>query len=264
MEFDLHDSGLDTLRYPAICPNCGMLDCIDGPQTCSPFLVEPNNCSPANLPWTEQTFSLDAYQPICPNSSTSTPSLNIGHAPLTLERPTPAKPGKSAQGTNCSCLREILLVGEQLDRWTASKVGFNDLFMLSRRVTEAGEQYLRCRKCKEFLITTLCITSLRRTSAYYRELASQESFALDERTFRCRVGSFEADAELDEDTCKLVLCAEIERSSRSMIELEKLLGAEGKEARQIGHFTLHYYQDVIKIVKSSLQGTIDLLNIKDG
>ncbi|KIM96667.1 hypothetical protein OIDMADRAFT_58242 [Oidiodendron maius Zn] len=266
--FTQHDSGLDTLPYTILCPNSGMPDCMCGTHPSSPFPAEFNNCSAATLPWTEHPLSRDAYQPMCSNPAMPAPSFHYSHPPSAfLEgQALTDSSEKSSQGLDCACLREILLVSEQLERYTASKPGFKNLVTLSRRVIEACERYPQCQKCEEFLITTLCVTALRRTSAYYRELASapQEAFALDERTFRCRVGSFETGAVLDEDTCKLVLCAEIERSLQSMAELENLLGPESRKAKPMGEVTLHYYQEVIKKVKNNLQDALDLLQSKDG
>lgn len=107
---------------------------------------------------------------------------------------------------------------------------------------------------------------MRRISAYYREIASapQEAFALDERTFSCRIGNFGTVAVLDEDTCKLVLCADIRRSLRNMTEYERLLGPDSKEAQQMDDVTRHYYQEVMKTIKDNLQDALDLLHIKNG
>lgn len=266
--FNTNDANLDTLRYQVVCPNCGMPDCICGTYTPSPISAVFNSCSPATLLWTEHALSLDGYQPICQNTTMQMPSLNANHPPTAfLESHTPETLSEqSVQRSDCACLRGVLLISEQLERYAASKLGFKNLVMLSRKVIEACEQYSRCQKCEEFLITTLCVTAMRRTSAFYREIASapQEAFALDERTFHCRIGNFETFAVLDEDTCKLVLCADIARSLRSMVEYERLLGPDSKEARRMDNVTLHYYQEVIKTVKNNLQDALDLLHIKDG
>lgn len=263
--FNPYDAGLDTLRYPIMCPNCGMPDCICGTQLSSPSTAEFNNCSPATLPWTDHPTSLDGHQSIFQNPAMPPPSSHPASA-FVESQTSAGLLENSAQRSDCSCLREVLLISERLERYAGCKLGFKSLVVLSRNVLEACEKYPRCQNCEEFLITTLCITALRRTSAFYRELASapQGGSALDERTFQCRIGNFESEAVLDEDTCRLLLCAEIKRSLRSTAEFERLVGPESKEARRTDNFALQYYQDMIKNVKTHLQEALDLMHVKNG
>lgn len=173
---------------------------------------------------------------------------------------TPASGPDGKDSEKCSCLRQLLLVTEQLDQHLPTATSFSTTLALYREVIQICETYSKCRDCEECLTEMLCILALRRASVCYKQAASttQESTlpAGQERKVSCKVGHFETEIALDADMCKAVLCSEVERAVSITNDIEKLLEPGSSVRSSVDAMTRRYHHDLVKTVHNDLRITL--------
>ena len=288
MDFNSFDDfDFSSVELPNICVRCAQSNCL-----CSTSASESSSISTATglleadsllLPWADTPFPLYGLQASSSDSSVSPVSFDVSTTAATSVTDYSSPRGFDFQNAEssqycdtydmirrpsetCSCLREALLVSEQLhyNQQTIDGLAFDEVLSIARKGIRVCEQYLKCQRCAESLNSILCLDALRRASEYYRHLATTKGNfdGNDSRIFRCHVGLFEADAVLDEDICKAILRSEILRATRSAAELERLLqsGTLKGTSNAMDEITLQYHQGVISNVAKCLHETLQIIS----
>ena len=280
--FDDFDFG--SVELPNICVRCASSVCLCPTQACDSSATTSDSPSFASgllaadqfsLPWGDSPFPTYDLQALSSRPSVSPVSFDVSTTAATPITDYSSPRGFDFQNVesqqycdsydmvprpseNCSCLREALLVSEQLhyNLQTIDSLAFDEVLSIARKGIRVCEQYLKCQRCMESLNSILCLDALRRASECYKHLATtKNSFeGADSRIFRCHVGLFEADAVLDEDVCRAILRSEIQRATRSATELERLLqsGTLKGTSNAMDEITLQYHQGVVSNVMKCL------------
>ena len=281
MDFNVFDDfDFSSVELTNICVQCASATCLCPTQTCgsstttadSPsFATDLLAAEPLPLPWGDTPFPLYNLQ-----ASSSSPSLSPISFDVSTTAATSVTDYSSPRGfdfqdvesraycdsydmvtrpsDSCSCLREALLLSEQLhyNLQTIDSLTFDEVLSTARKGVRICEQYLKCQRRIESLNSILCLDALRRASECYRYLATTKNNfnSASSRIFRCHVGLFEADAVLDEGVCKAILHSEVKRATRSATELERFLssGVLKETANSMDEMTAQYHQAVISNV----------------
>lgn len=287
----LNHLDLDLSQAPVICTICGVSNCNCGTvdanntpssssalqttdsseQTVASWLEHPLSAFERQNLLQQSRFSppqpLDYFQSAPTAGSTDGPrSQRHQSASVSSARPQLQKSLEPSSPQFCACLRELLLLSEQLDQYKVTKLVSGSLLELCRPVVEACERFMQCQQCDGSLLIILSVAAMRRASICYRQLASESQGAFasgDELTFRCRVGSFEINTELDYETYKEILSTEIARAFRSATNMIRLLDEPVRQkVKLLDDTTLYHHRELIKDVSRELQRSLELLGPK--
>jgi hypothetical protein len=185
----------------------------------------------------------------------------------------------------CACFASALHVSEQLHRTETSlaTTAFDQVLTTARRASAVCRTYASCPDCRDPSYFTLYVIILRKAATCYGHLAYStgqgaspgtasttssgasssaggggQGWFTGQATSRLRIGAFEIEAPLDEQTRTIILRTEVHRAAGTAALLEAVLGPNSVKAAAHGRdeTALHYQRGLMATLKEEI-ATID-------
>jgi len=164
----------------------------------------------------------------------------------------------------CSCLREALFVYEQVHygHLNMPKLTFDHALSIARKANNVCVRYLNCQECNEDLNLLLCLNALQVTAACYKFLSTQtsKSDSPEITTFRCRIGTFEADTPIGSEVIKEILRDEVQGAIQALSTTHQLLQPSdygNRKVRGLDTISRQYHQEMIDNIGAQLQEALN-------
>jgi len=141
----------------------------------------------------------------------------------------------------CACFSSALQISDQLQRTESglAYASFDQILTVARRASAICHHYAACTLCSDPSYYTIYVVILRKAANFYAHSVRSSSLGSSPGTAstssggslgsygsisRLRIGSFEIEAPLDEQTRAIILRTELRRAAEAASLLESLLG----------------------------------------
>lgn len=175
--------------------------------------------------------------------------------------------------TECTCFSSALQISEHLQRTESglAYASFDQVLTVARQASAVCQQYAYCPSCADPSYFTIYIVILRKVTACYAHLirasnlgqspgtastssAGSGSSASHGSITRLRIGAFEVEAPLDEQTRAIILRTELRRASEAAFMLEAAVGTQSMKPALLhsDEVTLHYHRTMIASLREEI------------
>jgi hypothetical protein len=176
--------------------------------------------------------------------------------------------------TECACFSSALQISEHLQRTESglAYASFDQVLTVARQASVLCRQYAACPSCTDPSYFTIYVVILRKAAACYAHLIRSSNLAASPATSsttsstgssslgsqgsytRLRIGAFEIEAPLDEQTRAIILRTEVRRALEAAMLLESVLGHHSVKPTVLraDEATVQYQRGLVATVKSEV------------
>lgn len=176
--------------------------------------------------------------------------------------------------TECACFSSALQISDQVQRIEngLAYASFDQVLTVARRTSVLCRRYAACPNCTDPSYFTIYVVILRKTAACYNHLVRTSNLTQSPATVstagstesgssgshvslsRLRIGAFEIDAPLDDQTKVIILRTEIRRALEAAIFLESVLGHHSEKPAMLksDEATLQYQRGIVSTARDEL------------